>query len=67
MKKLLEITEFSKNQIINKINSTALREDIIAKTKEELLQYSKELNYRIKDLVKEKACIIKETTKGKQD
>ena len=67
MKKLLEITEFSKNQIINKINSTALREDIIAKTKEELLQYSKELNYRIKDLEKEKACIIKETTKGKQE
>lgn len=38
-----------------------------AKTKEELLQYSKELNYRIKDLENEKASIIKESTKEKQD
>jgi len=32
-----------------------------------LLQYSKELNYRIKDLENEKASILQESTKEKQE
>ena len=31
-----------------------------------MLQYSKELNYRVKDLEKEKEDLMKETTKDKE-
>lgn len=41
--------------------------DIRAKTKEELLQYSKELHYRVRDLEKEKDSLLKESTKDKQE
>lgn len=35
---------------MNKINRASVREDFKDKTKEQLLQYSRELKYRIKDL-----------------
>ena len=48
---LLDRTEYEKNEFMNKINNIGMRQaEIKAKTKEELLQYSKELNYRVKDL-----------------
>lgn len=36
------------------------------KTKEDFLQYSKELNYRIADLEKEKSDLVKSSTKDKE-
>ena len=36
------------------------------KTKEDFLQYSKELNYRIADLEKEKNDLVKSSTKDKE-
>ena len=41
--------------------------EIRGMSKEELLQVSKELTYKVKDLEKEKESILKEATKDKQD
>ena len=38
-----------------------------AKTKEELVQFSKELQYKVTDLEKEKESILKDATKDKQE
>lgn len=63
---LLDKTEFEKNELINRINNLGFKDvEVKLKTKEELLQYSKELNYRVKDLEKEKEDILKETNKEK--
>ena len=48
---ILDRTELENNEILNKINNIAFKEvEINAKSKEQLMQYSKELNYRVKDL-----------------
>jgi hypothetical protein len=63
---LLDRTEFEKNELINRINNLGFKDvEVKLKTKEELVQYSKELNYRVKDLEKEKEDILKETNKEK--
>lgn len=68
LKKLLQKSQYQKNELVNKINLIGLKQaDVKAKTKDELLQYSKELHYRIKDLQKEKECLLKEATKDKEE
>ena len=48
---ILDRTELENNEILNKIHIIAFKEvEINAKSKEQLMQYSKELNYRVKDL-----------------
>jgi hypothetical protein len=56
---LLEKTEVEKNELINQINTISLRDpEVKDKSKEELVHYTKELNYRIRDLEKEKEDIL---------
>jgi hypothetical protein len=64
---LLDKTEIEKNELINRISTISLRDpEVKDKSKEELVQYSKELNYRIQDLEKEKEDILKSSTKHQQ-
>ncbi len=50
---LLDKTEVEKNELINQINTISQRDpEVKDKSKEELVQYTKELNYRIRDLEK---------------
>jgi hypothetical protein len=64
---LLDKTEIEKNELINRINAIGQRDpEVKEKSKEELLQYSKELNYRIRDLEKDKEDILKATNRDQQ-
>jgi uncharacterized protein YoxC len=50
---LLEKSEIEKNELMNRINAIGQKDpEVKSKSMEELMQYSKELNYRIQDLEK---------------